>query len=68
MYVEANALNGIDYLLSGDVQYIRSIILSFTILDEHYTYTLDRNVYDEDDEYDENDEEDTERGGQGRYE
>ena len=32
----------------------------FTILYEHYTYTLDRNVSDDDDNNDENDEEDTE--------
>ena len=45
-------------MLSVDVQYTRAIISSFTILDEHYTYTLERNANDEDD--DENDEEDTE--------
>jgi hypothetical protein len=38
----------------------RSIISSFTILNKHYTYTLDRNVYDEDDDDDKNDKEDTE--------
>jgi uncharacterized protein YqhQ len=37
-------------LLSVDVQYTRAIISSFTILDKHYTYTLDRNVNDEEDD------------------
>jgi hypothetical protein len=60
MYVEANALNGIVYLLSGDVQYTRSIASLFTILNKHYTYTLDRNVYDEDDDDDKNDDNDDE--------
>ena len=43
-----------------DVQYTRSITSSFTTLNEHHTYTLDRNVNDEDDDDDENDEKDTE--------
>ena len=39
----------------------RAIISSFTILDEHYTYTQDRNVNDDEDDDDEEDtdEEDT---------
>ena len=61
MQVEANALNEIVYLLSVGVQYTRAIISSFTILDKHYTYTLDRNVNDEeDDDDDQNDDNDDE--------
>ena len=39
----------------------RAIISSFTILDEHYTYTQDRNVNDDDDDDDEEEEDNCEK-------